>query len=92
MIKMQIIQQAHERELLLEPQAIQDAVARLYTYWAGYWLVKQTPERFSVHGDLDRTNNWVENWNRWFNARCHGHSQNFCDFIGNNDTVISKIL
>jgi len=69
--------------LQLESQEIQDAVQRLYVYWAGYWLVRQTPARFSVNGDKSRTNNEVENWNRWFNARCHGHRQNFWAFICN---------
>ncbi|XP_046650960.1 serine/arginine repetitive matrix protein 1-like [Daphnia pulicaria] len=43
--------------LAIESQEIQDAVQRLYVYWAGYWLVRQTPARFSVNGDKSRTNN-----------------------------------
>jgi hypothetical protein len=79
----QAIQQENAADLQLESQEIQDAVQRLYVYWAGYWLVRQTPARFSVNGDKSRTNNEVENWNRWFNARCHGHRQNFWAFICN---------
>ncbi|EFX71793.1 hypothetical protein DAPPUDRAFT_326828 [Daphnia pulex] len=75
------IQQENAADLQLESQEIQDAVQRLYVYWAGYWLVRQTPARFSVNGDKSRTNNEVEKWNRWFNARCHGHRQNFWAFI-----------
>ena len=62
---------------------MQDAVQRLYVYWAGDWLIRQTAARFSVNGDKSRTNNDIENWNRWFNARCHGHRQNFWAFICN---------
>ncbi|EFX78657.1 hypothetical protein DAPPUDRAFT_320344 [Daphnia pulex] len=75
------IQQENAADLQLESQEIQDAVQRLYVYWAGYWLVRQTPARFSVNGDKSHTNNEVENWNRWFNARCHGHRQNFWALI-----------
>jgi hypothetical protein len=77
-----VIQQRNADSLREEPQEVQDAVQRLYAYWAGYWLTIQTPERFSVHGDKTRTNNFIENWNRWFNARCDGHRQNIWDFIG----------
>ena len=79
----QAIQQENAAYLQLESQEVQDAVQRLYVYWAGYWLVRQTPARFSVNGDKSRTNNDIENWNRWFNARCHGHRQNFWAFICN---------
>ncbi len=75
----------------LESQEIQDAVQRLYVYWAGYWLVRQTPARFSVNGDKSRTNNEVENWNRWFNARCHGHRQHFWSYFV-CDHLINKII
>ncbi|EFX70189.1 hypothetical protein DAPPUDRAFT_112975 [Daphnia pulex] len=43
--------------LAIESQEIQDAVQRLYVYWAGYWLVRQISARFSVNGDKSRTNN-----------------------------------
>ena len=68
-------------DLRLESPEIQEAMQRFFQYWAGYWLVTQTPARISVHGQRNRTNNDVESWNRWFNARCHGHRQNFWDFV-----------
>jgi hypothetical protein len=79
----QAIQQENAADLQLESQEVQDAVQRLYVYWAAYWLIRQTPARFSVNGDKSRTNYDIENWNRWFNARCHGHRQNFWAFICN---------
>jgi hypothetical protein len=47
----QAIQQENAADLQLESQEIQDAVQRLYVYWAGYLLVRQTPARFSVNSD-----------------------------------------
>ncbi|XP_045024828.1 uncharacterized protein LOC123466327 [Daphnia magna] len=47
----------------------------------GYWFTNQGPERFCVSGDDQRTNNEVESFNRWFNARCGPHHQNFWSFI-----------
>ncbi len=37
---------------------------------------------FSVYGLLDRTNNLVEAWHRWFNALCQRSHLNFWDFLG----------
>ncbi|KAK4021212.1 hypothetical protein OUZ56_003131 [Daphnia magna] len=75
------IQRENSIALQLELPETQEAVQRFYQYLAGYLLAIQTPARFSVSGQINRTNNDVGSWNRWFNAHCHGHRQNFWDFI-----------
>ena len=76
-----MIQQQNAEELLAESEFVQSAIRKIYTYWGGYWYATKSPATFSVYGETTRTNNDVESWNRWFNARCHGHRQNLWDFI-----------
>lgn len=51
----------------------------IFEYMQNYWFATVTPERFCVQGHSRRTNNEVEAFHRWFNARYH---QNFWTFIG----------
>ena len=82
----QLIKQEFAASLLEQSQEIQNGVARLYNYFAGYWLGEVGPEKFSVNGDDDRTNNTVENWNRWFNDRCGSTKNNYWDLCSKIQT------
>nr|CAH0103572.1 unnamed protein product [Daphnia galeata] len=77
----QEIQQRNADALLSEAPEIRAMILQLYQYMGGYWFTVQGPQRFSVHGDTWRTNNNVESFNRWFNARCGGNRSNFWSFI-----------
>ncbi|KAK4024431.1 hypothetical protein OUZ56_009853 [Daphnia magna] len=77
----QTIRHRTENALLAENPQSRAGVARLFQYIGGYWFTNQGPERFCVSGDDHRTNNEVESFNRWFNARCGPHHQNFWSFI-----------
>ncbi|KAK4017935.1 hypothetical protein OUZ56_000011 [Daphnia magna] len=77
----QNIRHRTENALLAENPQSRAGVARLFQYMGGYWFTNQGPERFCVSGDDQRTNNEVESFNRWFNARCGPHHQNFWSFI-----------
>ncbi|KZR99283.1 Uncharacterized protein APZ42_004910 [Daphnia magna] len=74
---LQNIRHRTENALLAENLQSIAGVARLFQYMGGYWFTNQGLERFCVSGDDHRTNNEVESFNRWFNARCGPHHQNF---------------
>ncbi|KZS10525.1 Uncharacterized protein APZ42_024988 [Daphnia magna] len=76
----QTIRHRTENALLAKNPQSRAGVARLFQYMGGYWFTNQGPERFCVSGDDHRTNNEVESFNRWFNARCGPHHQNFLVF------------
>ncbi|KAK4021334.1 hypothetical protein OUZ56_003251 [Daphnia magna] len=77
----QTIRHRSENALLAENPQSRAGVARLFQYMGGYWFTNQRPEHFCVSGDDHRTINEVESFNRWFNARCDPHHQNFWSFI-----------
>ncbi|XP_045032066.1 uncharacterized protein LOC123474201 [Daphnia magna] len=77
----QTIRHRTENALLAENPQSRAGVARLFQYMGGYWFTNQGPERFCVSSDDHRTNNEVESFNRWFNARCGPHHKNFWSFI-----------
>ncbi|KAK4028583.1 hypothetical protein OUZ56_021588 [Daphnia magna] len=77
----QTIRHRTENALLAENLQSRAGVARFFQYMGGYWFTNQGPVRFCVSGDDRRTNDEVESFNRWFNARCGPHHQNFWSFI-----------
>ena len=55
--------------------------SRSAVHFGGYWLGTQGADRISVYYDDVRTNNLIEAFNRWFNAKCVIPKNNFWDFF-----------
>ena len=74
---------------------VRTGVARLYTYFGGYWFITQEDDRISVYNDDDRTNNFAEAFNRWFNARCVIPPKKIfgtLHLLSVSDNILSKFL
>ncbi len=56
---------------------IRVAIGRILEYIRTFWLGRIGPMRFSVSGDVNRTNNLLEAWHRSFNAMIEGAHPNF---------------
>lgn len=79
----QDVTSANAADLATEPESVRLSVQKLYTYFNSYWIETVGPERFSVYRDVHRTNNAIESWNRWFNARCKKAHPTFFQFMRN---------
>ncbi|KAI9555888.1 hypothetical protein GHT06_018405 [Daphnia sinensis] len=53
----QCIRNTTADDLERETQEVRGAIAQLFTFYGGYWIASQGPERISVCDDDDRTNN-----------------------------------
>nr|CAH0106314.1 unnamed protein product [Daphnia galeata] len=82
--------------LVEETPEIRAKIQIIFEYMQRYWFDIVTPERFSVYGQSSRTNNEVECFHRWFNARCGKYHQSFWTFIeyllGENGVNVDTIF